>query len=206
MAHFEKTEKKGHGCCGGIVGLFLALCAITLVLSLTTNMLDSVKHKIMGRFYPREYSHYVTEASEKYDVEESLVYAVIRTESGFREDVVSSAGAVGLMQIMPDTFEWLQAQNGDEVTYSQGELKNPQVNIDYGTYYLSMLLSHYDGDEQLAVAAYNAGMTNVDKWLSDERYSKDGISLTDIPFKETEKYVKRVEKIKDVYKTLYYNK
>lgn len=206
MAHFEKTGKKGHGCCGGILGLFLAFSAILLVLSFTTDMLDSVKYSIMGRFYKQEYSEYVTEYADKYDVDEALVYAVIRTESGFREDVKSSAGAVGLMQIMPDTFKWLQEKESGSVKYGADKLTDPEINIRYGTYYLSYLLSHYNGNEELAIAAYNAGMTNVDKWLKDERYSEDGDSLKKIPYKETAKYVKRVTKTKGVYETLYYKK
>lgn len=206
MAHFEKTGKKGHGCCGGILGLFLAFSAILLVLSFTTDMLDSVKYSIMGRFYKQEYSEYVTEYADKYDVDEALVYAVIRTESGFREDVKSSAGAVGLMQIMPDTFKWLQEKESGSVKYGADKLTDPEINIRYGTYYLSYLLSHYNGNEELAIAAYNAGMTNVDKWLKDERYSEDGESLKKIPYKETAKYVKRVTKTKGVYETLYYKK
>ena len=205
MAHYEKTGKKGHGCCGGIMGLLFALCAIAIVLMFTTNTLDSVKHRVMKKFYPVVYSQYVTSSAEKYGVDEELVFAVIRTESGFREEVVSSAGAVGLMQIMPDTFSWLQTRNGAELLYDAGKLNDPQINIEYGTYYLSILLEHYDNNEQLAVAAYNAGMTNVDKWLSDERYSKDGMTLTEIPYKETAKYVQRVEKTKDAYITLYYS-
>ena len=206
MAHFEKTGKKGHGCCGGILGLFLAFSAILLVLSFTTDMLDSVKYSIMGRFYKQEYSERVTEYADKYDVDEALVYAVIRTESGFREDVKSSAGAVGLMQIMPDTFKWLQEKESGSVKYGADKLTDPEINIRYGTYYLSYLLSHYNGNEELAIAAYNAGMTNVDKWLKDERYSEDGESLKKIPYKETAKYVKRVTKTKGVYETLYYKK
>lgn len=206
MAHFEKTGKKGHGCCGGILGLFLAFSAILLVLSFTTDMLDSVKYSIMGRFYKQEYSEHVTEYAVKYDVDEALVYAVIRTESGFREDVKSSAGAVGLMQIMPDTFKWLQEKESGSVKYGADKLTDPEINIRYGTYYLSYLLSHYNGNEELAIAAYNAGMTNVDKWLKDERYSEDGDSLKKIPYKETAKYVKRVTKTKGVYETLYYKK
>ena len=72
-------------------------------------------------------------------------------------------------------------------------------------YYLSFLLDHYDGAEKLAVAAYNGGYANVDSWLEDARYSKDGMTLSDIPFAETKKYVERVEDAKSVYESLYYD-
>lgn len=205
MAHYEKTGKKGHGCCGCIVTFCIVLCVALILLAFTTTVLDGVKNKVMEHFYPLEYSEYVQQYSEQYSVDETLVYAVIRTESGFRAEVESSAGAMGLMQIMPDTFSWLQNMRDGEVTHSDSELLNPQTNIEYGTYFLSYLIDKYEGNEQLAVAAYNAGMTNVDNWLEDIAHSADGVSLTSIPFEETKNYVERVENTKRVYETLYYD-
>lgn len=205
MAHYEKTGKKGHGCCGCIVTFCIVLCVALILLAFTTTVLDGVKNKVMKHFYPLEYSEYVQQYSEQYSVDETLVYAVIRTESGFRAEVESSAGAMGLMQIMPDTFSWLQNMRDGEVTHSDSELLNPQTNIEYGTYFLSYLIDKYEGNEQLAVAAYNAGMTNVDNWLEDIAHSADGVSLTSIPFEETKNYVERVENTKRVYETLYYD-
>lgn len=205
MAHYEKTGKKGHGCCGCIVTFCIVLCVALILLAFTTTVLDGIKNKVMEHFYPLEYSEYVQQYSEQYSVDETLVYAVIRTESGFRAEVESSAGAMGLMQIMPDTFSWLQNMRDGEVTHSDSELLNPQTNIEYGTYFLSYLIDKYEGNEQLAVAAYNAGMTNVDNWLEDIAHSADGVSLTSIPFEETKNYVERVENTKRVYETLYYD-
>ncbi len=204
-AHYEKTGKKGHGCCGGIFTLFLVCVVIVALLAFCTDTLGGIKNKVLEHFYPLEYSEYVTQYSAECSVEESLVYAVIRTESGFRAEVESSAGAMGLMQIMPDTFDWLQNLKDGEVTHSSSELLDPETNIEYGTYFLSYLLSHYDGNEKLAVAAYNAGVANVDSWLEDERYSTDGINLTQIPYNETSQYVERVESTKGVYESLYYD-
>ncbi len=206
MAHYEKTGRKGHGCCGGIFTLVLVCIVILCLLMFSTDMFSGTKNKVMGVFYPQKYSEYVTKYSEQYSVDESLVYAVIRTESSFREDVQSSAGAMGLMQIMPDTFVWLQDVEDNGAQYLDSDLLNPQINIKYGTYYLSILLEHYNGNEKLALAAYNGGMTNVDNWLEDDRYSSDGKNLTSIPYKETSKYVERVEKTKQMYETIYYDK
>lgn len=206
MAHYEKTGRKGHGCCGGIFALVLVCIVILCLLMFSTDMFSGTKNKVMGVFYPQKYSEYVTKYSEQYSVDESLVYAVIRTESSFREDVQSSAGAMGLMQIMPDTFVWLQDVEDNGAQYLDSDLLNPQINIKYGTYYLSILLEHYNGNEKLALAAYNGGMTNVDNWLEDDRYSSDGKNLTSIPYKETSKYVERVEKTKQMYETIYYDK
>ncbi|MBQ8057780.1 MAG: lytic transglycosylase domain-containing protein [Ruminococcus sp.] len=205
MARYEKTGKKGHGCCGSIFTLFIVVVIILLLLAFSTNTLDSIKRRVLMEFYPQQYSSEVAYYSEMYGVDETLVYAVIRTESGFRAEVESSAGAMGLMQIMPSTFEWLQNLKDGEITHSTSELLTPEVSIEYGTYFLSYLLSHYDGNEMLAVAAYNAGMTNVDNWLEDEQYSLNGITLNEIPYSETSQYVKRVEKTKAMYESLYYD-
>lgn len=204
MAHYEKTGRRGHGCCGGIFTLVLVCVVIFALLFFSTDVLGDMKSKVMKYLYPQEYYEYVSRYSDMYGVDEALVYAVIRTESGFRAEVESSVGAMGLMQIMPDTFTWLQGLEGD-TAYSQSDLLDPEVNIRYGTYYLSILLEHYNGREQLAVAAYNGGMTNVDNWLEDERYSSDGITLSDIPYNETSQYVERVESTKGVYESLYYD-
>ncbi len=205
MAHFEKTEKKGHGCCGGIFTLLLVCVVIFLLLLFSTDVLADMKSKVLKYFYPQQYSEYVTQYSEEYGVEETLIYSVIRTESGFRAEVESSVGAMGLMQIMPDTFEWLQTIDNDDTTYEEKDLLNPKINIKFGTFYLSYLLNHYDSKEMLAVAAYNGGIANVDSWLDDERYSSDGVTLSDIPYNETSQYVQRVENTKKMYESLYYD-
>lgn len=205
MANYEKTGKKGHGCCGSIFTLLIVCVVIFALLFFSTDVLGDVKSKVMQYFYPQEYTEYVTTYSSQYGVDEALVYAVIRTESGFRAEVESSAGAIGLMQIMPDTFDYLQSLEGNDIMYSESDLLNPEINIRYGTYYLSILLGHYNGNEQSAVAAYNAGLSNVDSWLSDEQYSSDGVTLSEIPYNETQQYVERVENTKAVYESLYYD-
>lgn len=203
--HFEKTGRKGHGCCCSIVTLGLVCVVILGLLAFSTNVIGDVKSKVMMRFYPQEYSEYVSFYSAEYNVDEALVYSVIRTESGFRAEVESVVGAMGLMQIMPETFEWLQNLADGEITHSESELLNPETNIKYGTYFLKYLLQHYSGNEKLAVAAYNAGSANVDSWLQDNSYSNNGIDLHSIPFEETKQYVERVEKTKAVYESLYYD-
>ena len=153
--------------------------------------------------YPRDYAEYAEVYALKYGVPEALVFAVIRTESDFDSGAVSGAGAVGLMQIMPDTFGWLT----DEVLFEhleQGMLYDPETNIRYGTYYLSYLYDRY-GDWELALAAYNGGLGNVDKWLSDDRYADGEGGLKKIPFKETRQFVKRVSDTRDMYDKLYEN-
>ena len=151
--------------------------------------------------YPREYEEYITVYAEKYGIPETLVYAVVRTESKFDSGAVSSAGAVGLMQMLPDTFKWLT----DEILFDHfdsGMLYDPETNIRYGTYYLSRLYDRY-GRWDLALAAYNGGVGNVDKWLTDEQYADGEGGLKRIPFRETRQYVKKVTDAWDMYERLY---
>ena len=154
--------------------------------------------------YPREYAEYVELYSQKYGVPESLVFAVIHTESSFDSGAVSSVGAVGLMQMMPDTFAWLT----DEILFEHlesGMLYDPETNIKYGTYLLSRFYDRY-GDWELTLAAYNGGVGNVDGWLEDPAYSDGEGGLKKIPFKETRNYVKKVSDARDTYERLYGNR
>ena len=198
-----RTErKKGHGCLGFGITLMIAVIAIFAILFFTTDIFHGLKTQVYGLFYPQKYTAEVEQSSKEFGVDDTLIYAVIKTESGFREEVESYAGAVGLMQLMPETFEWLQDKLEDEVIYPAESLKNPAVNIRYGTYFLSYLLERY-GDVSTACAAYNAGTTTVDEWLSDSRYSKDGKTLSDIPYQETNDYVRKVQEAQEMYRKLY---
>lgn len=152
---------------------------------------------------PYAYDDLIDTYAEKYDLDKSLVAAVIYQESRFRPQVVSRTGATGLMQIMPDTGKWVAQQL--EVPFDPNRLKEPEYNIRMGTYYLSYLMDKYQEDEQLVLAAYNAGPGNVDSWLKNSRYSKSG-RLTQIPFRETREYVPNVMKMKGVYRSLYAGK
>lgn len=151
--------------------------------------------------YPREYAEYVEAYAEQYGVPETLIFAVIRTESSFDSGAVSSAGAVGLMQMLPETFEWLT----DEILFDHlesGMLYDPETNIKYGTYLLSRYYDRY-GDWRLVFAAYNGGPGNLDKWLEDPEYSDGEGGLKKIPFRETRNYVKKVTDAWDMYERLY---
>lgn len=180
----------------GLVILLLALASIGLGF-----FGDFILTCLERNAYPRDYSEYVSVYAEKYGVPEELVYAVIRTESDFDSGAVSGAGAVGLMQLMPETFRWLT----DEILFDHlesGMLYDPETNIRYGTYYLSALYDRY-GDWELALAAYNGGLGNVDKWLADDRYADGEGGLKKIPFKETKKFVTRVTAAREKYEKLY---
>lgn len=173
-----------------------------LLLSVLTGLLfQFVWDKVDRANYPRDYSEYVEQYAGQYGVPEPVVYAVIKIESSFSSGAVSDVGAVGLMQIMPDTFNWLMTMTKESL--EAGMLYDPATNIKYGTYYLSYLYLRYGSWDEV-FAAYNAGHGKVDEWLEDEEYTgKDG-KLVQIPYEETRNYVKKVNHAIDVYKRLYY--
>lgn len=152
--------------------------------------------------YPLQYKDYIFEISETYDVTPSLICAVICTESHFIPTAKSHAGAVGLMQMTPDTFRWAQTRAGVKNPLSEEHLTDPYTNIRYGTYTLKLLHEMFE-DPTAALAAYNAGQGTVTKWLKDPAYSKDGVHLDTIPYKETANYVKKVKNAQTIYKDLY---
>lgn len=157
----------------------------------------------MKSMYPIRYSDYVAKASYEYDVDPGLIYGIIKTESGFNEAAESRVGAVGLMQIMPDTFKWLQTHIDDDYI-DMDNLSDPETNIMYGTYFMSYLLNKYASEKE-AICAYNAGMGNVDKWLKDTNYSTDGKTLYYIPYTESREYVQRVLANRNMYNKLYFS-
>ena len=155
----------------------------------------------MARFrYPQKYMEYVEPYAREYGLEENFVLAVIFAESSFDPEAVSHAGARGLMQLMPDTGAWL-AGKLDMENVDADDLFDPATNIRLGCYYLSYLEERLE-DRELVLAAYNAGMGNVRKWLQDERYS-DGVQLLSIPIKETENYVEKTLRTYEKYEELY---
>lgn len=130
------------------------------------------------------------QASDK-DLDPALIAGVIYTESRFR-DVTSSAGAKGLMQLMPDTAEYIAERSGG-IAFTQADLATPQVNIAYGAWYLRFLLDHYGGEEVLALAAYNAGLNNIDRWVAEARSRGETFDVAShVPFPETRAYVRKV--------------
>ena len=182
-------------------GVMIALIAVLAIgLGFLADFLITCLEK---NSYPREYAEYVEVYAEAYGVPEGLVYAVIRTESSFDSGAVSPVGAVGLMQLMPSTFEWLT----DDMLFEHlesGMLYDPETNIKYGTYCLSYLYDRY-GDWDLVLAAYNGGLGNVDKWLEDPAYADGEGGLKKIPFKETRQFVARVTDAWEMYERLYGN-
>ena len=142
--------------------------------------------------YPLRYEQIVTAHARNYRLEPELLAAVIYQESKFDADAVSDSGAVGLMQLLPATAQGIADRTGGS-GWHEHDLLDPELNVRYGSWYLRHLLDKYD-DEQLALAAYNAGQTNVDRW----RARGGGIR-----FPETRRYVERVRELKEVYARAY---
>lgn len=126
--------------------------------------------------------------------------AVINTESSFDPNARSHAGAMGIMQITEDTFNWLQFKTGGQDPISA--LYDPETSIRLGTTLLSYLYNEF-GNWDTALAAYNAGLNMVKGWLKNPEYSKNGV-LTVIPIEETHNYIKTINKAKEKYKELYF--
>ncbi len=140
------------------------------------------------------------QAADKH-LDPALIAAVIYAESKF-EPRPSAAGAQGLMQILPATAYYVAHLSGG-TRFTAKDLATPKVNLAYGSYYLRYLLDHYEGDEMLAVAAYNAGLTNVDKWVARAHAGGTHLSVEAIPFPETREYVRRVLAAKREYRATY---
>ncbi|WP_455539412.1 lytic transglycosylase domain-containing protein [Terrisporobacter sp.] len=155
--------------------------------------------KIMSMLYPRKYSIYVKKYSQEYNLDENLVYSIIKAESKFNEKALSRTGAKGLMQISDITKDWAI----DQLKLNKDiDIYNPEINIRIGCWYLSTLYKEF-GKTDLVIAAYNGGSGNVKKWLADEGYSKDGENLHIIPFLETDSYVEKVKENYEQYNELY---
>lgn len=151
--------------------------------------------------FPMENYDLIDKYSRQYNLEPGLVCAVINVESGFNPQAQSHKGARGLMQIMEKTALWIAPQVPVE-DFTVFRLDEPDININIGCWYLKHLMERYNGNLVLAISAYNAGSGNVSSWLSDEKYSSDGVNLTYIPFDETNNYVKKIKANKIVYDLL----
>ena len=182
-----------------------AMAIIIAVLISGAFLLKKANSVYTENSYPLKYEKEIDAASKKYGVDKALIYGVIKTESNFVPDARSSAGALGLMQLMPDTFEWLQTYYKDENDYTFEDLADPAINIDYGAELLSILSKRYENEETM-LCAYNGGLGNVDKWLDNKDYSDDGKTLKVVPFPETDNYRKLVEQNKSIYEQLYFKK
>ena len=171
-------------------------------LAVTLSLLVSFGYcVVLPRVLPLKYQDIVDRYAAEYQLEKSLVNAVIFCESHFETEAVSSADALGLMQVTQETGWWAAEEMGIEA--EKLDLTEPDTNIRIGCWYLGWLTEKFDGVTETALAGYNAGHGNVSKWLADEAMSADGITLEEIPFEETKSYVKKVQLAQLAYKYVY---
>jgi soluble lytic murein transglycosylase len=190
-ARAGRRRSRGHG---GILALGAALVAAVIAYPLLTGGVQRNELPLTDTAIIRQ------QASQKH-LDPALIAAVIYAESKF-EPRPSSAGAEGLMQILPATAYYIAHLSGGR-TFTASDLATPQINVAYGSYYLRYLLDHYGGDEMLALAAYNGGITNVDRWVAHAREAGESLSIGAIPFPETREYVQRVMSAQQEYRSTY---
>jgi soluble lytic murein transglycosylase len=181
--------------------IIIAIAAIAIIITLAMCWHYGY-NSLLKLAYPTKYADLVIKYSAEYKVSPSLVYAVIKNESGFNPKAKSSIGALGLMQVTPETFKWAQSKTPETEKYTDSDLLSPEINIKYGTLVLSILKDEFIKTDT-ALAAYHAGRTNVKNWLLNSDNSKDGQTLTHIPFADTRKYVPKVIAAEKIYSQLY---
>ena len=180
-----------------------ALCLTLLLIAAGVYYIGIHQKKLAYQQYPLRYKELIIENAERFDLEPWHVAAVVKCESSFRATATSNVGAMGLMQIMPETGEWLAGKFDEEESFEEAMLYEPETNIKYGCWFLQWLMNRYEGDRTLATAAFHAGHRTVDEWLEDPSVSPDGKSLQSIPYSSTRTYVERVMKACEKYQELY---
>ncbi|GAB6181169.1 lytic transglycosylase domain-containing protein [Desulfotomaculum defluvii] len=166
-------------------------------------MLLWFSHKEIGRlWYPFEHQELIYHYTTVNHLDPLMVAAIIKTESNFNPQATSPKGARGLMQIMPNTANWISQQMGTGSLQPE-KLFNPETSIRLGTWYLSDLFTEFKGDPVLVIAAYNAGRGNVSKWLNEQHWTGERKTIDQIPFMETRQYIRRVLWNQKVYHYLY---
>jgi len=181
-----------------LIGTLAALATAALLAAVVASMLD---HAASELALPLSDASIIREQAAEKRLDPALIAAVIYAETKF-DPRPSSAGAQGLMQILPGTAYYLAHLSGG-VDFTAGDLAKPSVNVAYGSYYLRYLLDHYGGNEMLAVAAYNGGLTNVDRWVRRARAEGHQLTVREIPFAQTREYVQRVLDAERAYRSTY---
>src|SRR5271166_2780666 len=180
------------------LGTIAAVALVALCVGLIVSEVDHV----VGRLgLPLSDASVIREQAAEKHLDPALIAAVIYAETKF-DARPSSAGAEGLMQILPTTAYFIAHLSGGS-RFTASDLATPSINVAYGSYYLRYLLDHYDGNEMLAVAAYNAGLANVDGWASQAQAQGHSLTEQEIPFPETREYVQRVLTAQQEYREAY---
>ncbi len=153
--------------------------------------------------YPRDFYDEVDYWAGAYKLDENLIFAAIYTESGFDAEAISDAGAIGLMQMTNDTFDWVKSKIARDEPLVFEDLYTPDVSIRFGTYFYAYCMEKYGEDVSTAAAAYHSGMGTVDELLADSTYSEDGITLLEFPYPQMSNYVYKINENYAHYQELY---
>jgi len=177
--------------------LFLIIIIILVIIAFNFN---DIRNFLLEQLYPIKYSEYVELYAKEYKVDKELIYAIIKAESNFEAQAKSTKSACGLMQLMQPTAE--EVARKINVIIDENTILEPKVNINLGTKYISILIEKYE-NISLALAAYNAGSGNVDKWIADGILKINGSDIENIPYKETNNYVRKILRDYKIYQELY---
>ena len=180
------------------------ILALLLVLALAGTLLFSTfRDKIEHWEYPQRFTEYVEYYAGKYGIDPMILYAFIRTESGFDPQATSTVDARGLMQMTEETFIWLRSKIAPDEGLTFADLYDPEVSIRFGCYYLHLCLTRYNGDVATAAAAYHSGWGTVDNLLQMEEHSADGVTLQGFPYNQMNHYVKKITSCYAAYQRIY---
>jgi soluble lytic murein transglycosylase len=177
----------------------LGMAALAALLAAV--VLPTLERGVQEITLPLQHEDIIRQQAAEKDLDPALLAAVIFAESKFRDET-SRAGAKGLMQLTPATARYIAHLSGG-TRFSLDDLSTPQVNISYGAYYLRYLLNRYGGNTALALAAYNGGEGNVDRWIGQAGAANRSLRVDDIPFPETRAYVARVLRARGEYARTY---
>lgn len=180
----------------------LIILSITILTMILLFGILKIQNYILKKIYKTNYSEYVYKYSEENNIDPLLTFAIIKAESNFNRNIKSKSGAIGLMQLMESTALEEAEEVNEEIIVTES-LYNPEINIKIGTKYYAKLIKKYNNNTLLALAAYNAGIGNVDNWIKQGTIKSDGSDIENIPFKETNNYVRKIVRDYKIYQELY---
>ena len=180
----------------------IAVIAILVIVVIIIAKVFNIEQIILQNIYPKKYEEYVEKYEEENNIDPLLIFSIIKAESNFKENAESSSGAVGLMQLMEETAKEI-AESMDEPILEKEDLKEAETNIKIGIKYYSILQKNYDGNMLLALTAYNAGIGNVNTWIKNGIIKSDGSDIENIPYKETNMYVRKIIRNYKMYNKIY---
>ena len=180
----------------------ITITAIVLILCMIIAFLN-IPIRIQKIIYKKDYKEYVQKYAQEYNVDENLIYALIKAESNFNSNAKSCKDAIGLMQLMESTAQDVCKKTDLQISSDElsEKLLEPDININIGTKYLSILIQKY-GNIEIAITAYNAGIGTVDNWIEKGIINSDGSNVENIPYKETNNYVRKILRDYKIYTNL----